>query len=651
MNKRPLLCLCLLSSPLDAGTVIADFNDNTTGPLGAFIVGDGQEGGSGWLTGDVWANTGTIAVIPGDLTAPPATGYAVIQDPTSQSVQGTSTAPRHTTRAVEEPMTGTVWFSFLLNQPTVQSRGGISFNQNGTSPGNPRIVATGTEIRLGLGPTLQPGGGGADLLAIGETALILGRLTIDNTGLAETLDIWVNPDVSVGSSSLPAPGNSLSEETTSLNPGILRVGIQSYSADGLGGIVDSLRVSDASNAFEVVTGQGTAVVDDPNLALSTVNPFSGTVIAFDAAPVTADIILDNTGATETLVIEGSSTITGDDAASYSILTALPLDIAPGETETLQVQFDPSGSGRISSATLTLSTNDESTSDFTIPLSARVLGEGGNQLLNGDFEDNPASPDNWLINGNATITQGIAPGSTSSVTLSPGVNFRQPVFAGPDWYLECFFQAPETFDRAFNVFVNTPAGNINLRFQGTSDGAEKTWNLFDNVTANDGWGAPIPLPDVQPGATYQLRIIGNAWDGVAPTYDIELSAPDRLALAGTATGLARFQNFIPSGAPTEIRFSSEFGNAPGFIIDDVFFANGSPPSREAPTISNLVFDSTAQTSTLTFLTQTGTTYSLKASNDLENWVELTNFTAVNEVESYTESGVTSPRRFYILEIVD
>lgn len=652
MKKRSLLLIALAFSRLDAGTVNADFNDNTEGPLGAFDVGLGQGGGTGWLTGDVWANTGTISVIAGDLAAPAATGYSVTQNPTSQSVQGTFTAGRQTTRAVETALTGTVWFSFLLNQPSGDSRGGITFNQNGSSPGNPRIVAVGTDLRIALA-TLQPPGGGATLPAIAETALILGRLTIDNAGGADTLEVWVNPDVTGGPDALPVADTTLSEEAVSLDPGITRIGVQSYAtvANPVGGIVDSLRVSDDANAFEVVTGNAVIIVDDPNLSVSSQNPFLGTVLTSDATPVTADITLENTGASNTLTISDTTEITGDDAASYSILTPLPLNIAPGTSDTLQIQLDPSGVGRISAATLSLATNDSSTAVFTIPLEARILEPGGNQLLNGDFEADPSTPINWLSNGNVTITEGIAPGSTFSASLPPLENLRQSVFAEPDWFFECFFQAPDTFDRAFNVLINAPLGNINLRFRGTSDGAEQIWNLFDNATLNDGWGAPLALPVVQPGATYQLRIIGYGWDGIAPTYDIELSAPNSLALAGSATGLDRFQGAMPSGPPTQLRFSTEFGGAPGFVIDDVTFANGAPPSRGEPEITSIVHDPVAQTTTLNMTTQVGVEYSLEGSDNLVNWLELEDFTGTGPTREFVESGVTSPKRFYRLGVVE
>ena len=651
MNTLSFILTGFLIQQATAGTVIADFNDNTTGPLGVFNAGEGQGGGLGFLTDDVWANTGTLSVIAGDLTAPASTGYSITQDPTAQSVQGSFASGRQTTRAVETPLINTIWFSYLLNQPSADSRGGITFTQNASSPGNPRIVAVGTETRLGLGATLQPAGGGTNLLTLGETALILGRLTIDNTGAEETLDLWINPDVSGDAASLPAPDTSLTEETPSLDPGITRVGLQSYSADGQGGIIDSFRISDDANAFEIVTRNATIVLDDPNLAVSLLNPFSGTVLNTSDTPVTVDLTLENTGVNNTLTIADTTTISGEDAASYSILTALPLDLAPGTTGTLQVQLNPTGLPRISSAILDLATNDTSTPDISIPLEARIIDAVGNQLLNGNFESDPATPANWLTAGNTSLAEGIAPDSTFSASLAPLANLRQQVTSEANWYFECFFQCPDTFDRAFNVIIEGPDGQINLRFQGTSDGAEQTWNLFDNATLNDSWGEAIALPAVQPGATYFLRIIGKNWDGIAPTYDLELSAPNSLAIAGTATGLNRYQVAPPSGAPTFIRFSAEFGNSPGFILDDVQFVNGTPPHSGDPEILNMVFDPTAQTTTLTLATQTGVSYSVQASDDLSNWAEVDDFTASDTTETFIDNGVTSARRFYRFLIIE
>lgn len=634
----------ILSQAAYAGSVTADFNDLIAAPLGSASPGSGQMGGFGWLTNDEWANTDTLTIIANDLVAPAATGFAVTQSGTAQSVQGNSTGGRQTTRALDVPLTGTVWLSFLLNQPTIDSRGGITFNQNIAAPGNPRIVATGTEVRLGLAGNLQGAGAGANLLTLGETALILGRLTIDATGNPEVLDVWINPDLSGGADGLPVPDTTLSEEDTRFDGGITRVGVQSYSADNQGGIVDSLRLSDESNGFTIVTSDVQLLPDDPNLAVSLDNPFEGSQLSVADAPVTADITVENTGTANTLTIADTSAITGDDAASYSILTALPLDLAPGASATIQIQLDPAGDARTSVASLDLASNDTSSAIISIPLSSTILGADGNLLVNGDFEADPSSPVSWTSDS-VTIAEGIAPGSTNSASVGAGGIVRQEVLGEADWYLECYFQSIDTFDRAFNLIVNAPGGNINLRFQGTSDGADQTWNLFDNSNVGDSWGDALALPAVQPGAVYRIRVSGKGWDGIAPTYDIELSAPNSTSTAASLTGLTRYQNATPSGAPNQIRLSAEFGSSPGYIVDDVVFKNGIAPPAGPPVITSFTYDANAQSATIIFDAQIGTQYYLFASEDLVNWQEVSDEVASSASQSFTETGVSSSKRFY------
>lgn len=389
-------------------------------------------------------------------------------------------------------------------------------------------------------------------------------------------------------------------------------------------------------------------IDDPDLSVSLANPFAATPLTINDDPVTAVITLENIGTTNPLTIAETSTLSGDDAASYTILTPLPLEITPGASAPLEIQIEPSGIPGILNANLEIASNDASSPITTIPLSARIIGADRNQLFNGDFEADPTSLLNWFSQ-EVTLSEGIAPGSTTSASLASSALLRQSVFGEADWHLELFFQAPDTADRAFNLLIESPQGYMNLRFQGTSAGADQTWNAFDNVTNNDSWGDALALPAVQPGATYFLRVMGKAWDGLAPTYDLELSAPNSTTIAGTATDLNRFQTAIPGGAPTEIRISSLFGDSPGFVVDDLVFRNGNPVTRD-PAITSISHDPSAQTTTLTLTTQIGIAYAVEASNDLENWDKIEDFTAIAASQIVTESGVTASPRYYRFFIV-
>ena len=47
----------------------------------------------------------------------------------------------------------------------------------------------------------------------------------------------------------------------------------------------------------------------------------------------------------------------------------------------------------------------------------------------------------------------------------------------------------------------------------------------------------------------------------------------------------------------------------------------------------------------YLAQVGVTYSIQSSNDLINWLEEEDPQAMNPIETFTETDVTEPRRFY------
>ena len=258
-----ILLLAFFTTPglASADLVVADFNDNLGGPLG------NQAGGIGWAVGSSWENpSGTFDVVAGDLTAPGSTNYGVSQSGTEQSVQGgTLGIGFQTNRDVADALSGAVWFSFLLNQPDLDSRGGISFNNLGEAAANPRVIMVGDELRLGLVTTQGVGGGYTISSAeFQEDMLILGRLQIDPTGM-ELLEVWVNPDVAGGIAGLGAADNTLMQDAMSLDAGITRIGLQSYTGASLsmGGIIDSLRISDRDSIFFDVT---TTSIPEPRAA-------------------------------------------------------------------------------------------------------------------------------------------------------------------------------------------------------------------------------------------------------------------------------------------------------------------------------------------------------------------------------------------------
>ncbi len=263
----PVLLSSLTISSAGAAVVLADFNDNTGGtPLSD--VNGGQGGGSGWNAADNWGNTGTINVVSGDLSAPVSTNYSIVQSGTANRIQGDFNGNRQTTRLTATTLGNAgsdVWFSFLVNQNSLNSRSGISANMDQAQGAAGRLVVlVGTEVRIGLENLQDSDAANHPSVTIGTTALILGRLSL-NTGGDENLDVWVNPDVSGGIAGLGTAGSTRSEESATLGGGLDRLGLVSYStASNDGGFLDSIRFSDDSNADQAFADVTGVLVPEPS---------------------------------------------------------------------------------------------------------------------------------------------------------------------------------------------------------------------------------------------------------------------------------------------------------------------------------------------------------------------------------------------------
>jgi len=235
LSLPALLTAVLLCGGAQAGLVQADFNDLNTGVLM-------NQGGGVGMTG-TWGNTGTIDVISGDLSSPL---YTLTQSGTPQSVQGDWSQPRQSTRAVATPMSGDVWFSFLVNQPAAAARGGISINQNNYTYGNPRLGAADTQLFLELPDGMHWIGG---QFTYGNTALVVGQMQIGAGN--DTIQVWVNPDL-VAQPDITAHELAYYNAGTNFASSITRIGVASYS--GAGGVVDNVVFSDTPTAYQDVTG-------------------------------------------------------------------------------------------------------------------------------------------------------------------------------------------------------------------------------------------------------------------------------------------------------------------------------------------------------------------------------------------------------------
>ena len=162
------------------GAAREDFNDFSPLPLANIRY---QGGGSGW-TG-AWDGTGTEKVVAGNLATVQG-GYAAVAAGSGLAgrLQGTYNAQRQNFRSFEGTMIGTVWFSFLLQNPDATAIAGLSFNPTGNGdPANDTVrnlvEVRGSQLRVTLDGTLTTG---LKTLPVGAVHLLVGRIEVDQFG-------------------------------------------------------------------------------------------------------------------------------------------------------------------------------------------------------------------------------------------------------------------------------------------------------------------------------------------------------------------------------------------------------------------------------------------------------------------------------------
>jgi hypothetical protein len=227
----------------------ADFNDAASHPSGLRF----STTGTGFV--DDWDGTGTENVVAGDLTYTGG-GYAVQQIGVNPGkVQGNYNEPRQNTRGLAADLDGDVWFSLLVNNPNQTARAGISLNPQTNAdpvqgPVERLIVVSGDDLMFQLAGTNV--GTAPDSLAVGQTHLILGKMTLVDG--VDTLSIWADPEdlENLGTADLVVTDRDLMQS-------LFAVGLYSYNSAGpafgaSGGFLDALRISNGPDAYFHVTG-------------------------------------------------------------------------------------------------------------------------------------------------------------------------------------------------------------------------------------------------------------------------------------------------------------------------------------------------------------------------------------------------------------
>lgn len=160
-------------------------------------------------------------------------------------------------------MSGEIWFSFLTQAAQTDTglsygAGGISFNAPTPTPfndpGNFYVRMAGNNLQYSFGA----GTAGSQSVYAGTAAnvtLIVGRMTLGGSGVDDSVDIWVNPDLVADPDIFNYVTAYSSSDVDGLSA-INHLGAMTYEVNTVSpaGNVDNIRLSNNPTAYRDVTG-------------------------------------------------------------------------------------------------------------------------------------------------------------------------------------------------------------------------------------------------------------------------------------------------------------------------------------------------------------------------------------------------------------
>lgn len=167
-------------------------------------------------------------------------------------------------------------------------------------------------------------------------------------------------------------------------------------------------ISNDENRPSVEVTLNATTTSDPNLEASPNDPLFGRITVHNIPnTVMRKVVLTNTGIVNDLALSPLPTVSGADAASYSV--SGPIRIGPGATRELMVTLNTGGSAGPFAARLAISTDDPDHPGFNISLDAELVTVPPATLLGFwcfDDENDPFADSSG--NGNH-ITEALGPG--------------------------------------------------------------------------------------------------------------------------------------------------------------------------------------------------------------------------------------------------
>lgn len=241
--------------------------------LADLIEADLNSGGadSGFSGG--WVGSSGVSITTNaDLTY---ANYTITQSGTAGLYDNFHDSPdRMDSRDLATPMSGEIWFSFLVNVPAGGGFAGLSFHSDLEAASTDyshnladlRVVMSPTELWVDWNGAAVNAGWTADAnigtFTAGSTHLVLGKMNV--VAGTDTLEVWIDPNLNSVSSVADLPSSDYSQSSIDFTDSIVRIGVPGDDNASVTVAVDAIRLSDTATAFDDVTG----VSSSPYVALS-----------------------------------------------------------------------------------------------------------------------------------------------------------------------------------------------------------------------------------------------------------------------------------------------------------------------------------------------------------------------------------------------
>ncbi len=463
------------------------------------------------------------------------------------------------------------------------SSGQLTINSNSSSSTNAVVALAGTG--MAATPLANPS------MAASTSSLVFGNVTLNSpTTLPITLTSTGTTPVTVSSAAITGSGFTLVGGTfpVTLNPSqtlTLRVQFDPTTSGTAGGQLTV--ASDSTNGNTVVSLSGIgAAIPIPTLSVSTTSLSFGSVTV--NSPTGLPITLSSTGTSPVTLNSVGVTGTGFTIAGGNF----PTTLNPGQTLTLQVQFDPTVTG-IASGQFTVNSN--STNGGTTNVSLSGNGTAAPTLTLSASTAN-LSFGSVTVNSPVTLpvtltSTGTSPVTVSSVTIS-GAGFTLvggtvPATLNPSQTLTVQVQFNPTATGAttgqLTIISNSTNGSTaTVSLSGTGTAAPNpilslsTASLgFGSVTVNSPTTLPVTLTSTgtSPVTVNSATIGGAGFTLVSGTLPVTLNPTQTITLQvqfdPTATGAASGQLTISSNSTNAstaiVSFSGTGTSAPNPIL--------------------------------------------------------------------------------------